>query len=155
MRAWPVAYEAFGKLDPFTVEGKARLVVGDQVRTSLRWSLVGCDFYAVNFDTMARLLSHVVGEAMEGEEVKKVGKRIWTLTRMFNVREGFSRKDDTIPPRISMDPLPDGNAKGRVVREEDFQRMLDEYYSLCGWDSDGRPTRDTLDELGLSDLVRL
>lgn len=154
MRAWPVAYEAFGKLDPFTTEGKAQLVVKDQMRTSLRWSLVGCDFYAVNFDTMAMLLSHVMEEPMATEDLKKVGRRIWNLTRIFNVREGFSRKHDAIPPRISTDPLPDGNPKGRVVREEEFQRMLDEYYKLWGWDLDGRPTRETLRELGLNDLVQ-
>jgi aldehyde:ferredoxin oxidoreductase len=52
-----------------------------------------------------------------------------------------------------LDPLPDGNPKGKVVPEQDFQKMLTDYYRLWGWDEQGRPTRETLRELDLEDLV--
>lgn len=75
------------------------------------------------------------------------------MTRLFNNREGFSRKDDSIPPRIRLDPLPEGNTKGKVVTQQDFEKMLTEYYRLWGWDDEGRPTREIIQELGLTDLV--
>ena len=80
-------------------------------------------------------------------------RRIWNLTRMFNVREGFSRKDDTMPPRMYLDPLPVGRPKNKVVTKEAFEKMLSEYYEIQGWDTDGRPTRETLITLGLGDIV--
>jgi len=81
--------------------------------------------------------------------MKVIGERIWNLIRMFNVREGFTRKDDTLPYRISNDPLQEGKADGHVVKPEDFNKMLDEYYKLREWDSEGRPTTKKLKELGL------
>ncbi len=152
-RAWPVTYDAFGKLDPFTVEGKAELVVSDQIRTSLKWSTTMCDFLAANLDLVARLLNAACETNYTEESIKTVGKRIWTLTRLFNLREGFSRRDDSIPPRVYLDPLPEGNPKGKVLPEQDFQRMLSEYYRLLGWDDQGRPTRETLRELDLEDIT--
>ena len=152
-RAWPVGYDAFGKLDPFTTEGKAELVQKDQIRTSLKWSVTMCDFLPANFSLVARLVNAACETNYTEDTIKLVGKRIWTLTRLFNLREGFSRKNDSMPPRTYLDPLPEGNPKGKVVPEQDFQRMLSEYYRLFGWDDQGRPTPETLHELGLEELV--
>jgi aldehyde:ferredoxin oxidoreductase len=153
-RAWPVGYEAFGKIDPFTVESKAELVQKDQIRTSLKWSTTMCDFLAADLKLTARLLNAACETDYTEESVKTVGKRIWTLTRLFNLREGFSRRDDSIPPRVYLDPLPEGNPKDKVVPEQDFQRMLSEYYRLYGWDDRGRPSQETLRELDLAELTR-
>ena len=84
--------------------------------------------------------------------MKTMGKRIWTLARLFNVREGFSKKEDTMPPRMYLDPLPDGNA-GKVVTMQDFEDMLTEYYQLWGWDDQGKPKTSTIHELGLTELA--
>ncbi len=81
--------------------------------------------------------------------MKVIGERIWNLIRMFNVREGLTRKDDTIPYRIANDPLKGGKADGHVVTLEDLNKMLDEYYKLRGWDKEGRPTKEKLKELKL------
>jgi aldehyde:ferredoxin oxidoreductase len=152
-RAWPVTYDAFGKLNPFTAEGKAELVVNDQIRTSLKWSTTMCDFLAANLNLVARLLNAACDTNYSEESIKIVGRRIWTLTRLFNLREGFSRKDDSMPPRLYLDPLPEGNPKGKVLPEQDFQTMLSEYYRLFGWDDQGRPTLETIRELALQDLT--
>ena len=152
-RAWPVGYDAFGKMDPFTLQGKAELVQTDQIRTSVKWSATMCDFLAANLELTARLLNAACETNYTEETVKKVGKRIWTLTRLFNNREGFSRKDDSIPPRVYLDSLPEGNPKGKVVPHSEFEKSLTEYYGLWGWDEQGRPTKATLEELELSDLV--
>ena len=151
-RAWPVGYEAFGKIDPFTTEGKAELVQKDQIRTSLKWSAVMCDFLAADLDLIARLLNAACETNYAKDNIAVVGKRIWTLARLFNLREGFGRKDDSVPMRVYLDPLPDGNPKGKVVPKDGFQRMLSEYYGLFGWDEEGRPTRETLHELDLENL---
>ena len=153
-RAWPVAYDAFGKMDPFTLEGKAELVQTDQIRTSVKWSATMCDFLAANLELTAKLLNAVCETNYTEETIKTVGKRIWTLTRLFNNREGFTRKDDSIPPRVSLDPLPEGNPKGKVIPESEFEKALTEYYGLWGWDDQGRPTKATLEALGLGDLAR-
>jgi len=153
MRAWPVGYEAFGKLDPFTPEGKAQLVVNDQNFSSIKFSLIGCDFYSIGYPTMARLYYLVTGIEVSEEKLKLIGERIWNLVRAFNVREGFTRKDDTIPPRITRDPLISGPAKGHVVSMEDFTKMLDEYYDLRGWSKIGIPTRKKMEELGLAEIA--
>ena len=68
---------------------------------------------------------------------------------MFNIREGFSRKDDTLPYRTLNEPLPDGPAKGQCIGEENLNRMLDEYYLARGWDLTGTPTEETLKKYDL------
>ena len=70
-----------------------------------------------------------------------------TLQRLFNVREGITRKDDTLPDRFTKEPMPRGPAKGQVV---ELDVMLDEYYSYRKWDLEtGIPRKETLRELGL------
>ncbi|KPV63156.1 MAG: Tungsten-containing aldehyde ferredoxin oxidoreductase [Candidatus Bathyarchaeota archaeon BA1] len=78
-----------------------------------------------------------------------------TLTRAFNVREGLSRKDDHLPQRIMNEPTPKGHATGckAFISTEDFEQCLDKYYSLRGWDQNGKPTHKTLVELKLEDAA--
>jgi aldehyde:ferredoxin oxidoreductase len=154
LRAWPVAADAYGSQDPWSPEGKAAICVEDQTRTSVKWSFIFCDFYSVNFPNMAKYYSAVTGVQSSEEHLRKVGRRIWNLTRAFNVREGFTRKDDTMPERMGKEPLQDGKPKGHVVPRADFEKMLSEYYKLWGWDDQGRPTKKALDEVGLGDIVK-
>jgi aldehyde:ferredoxin oxidoreductase len=150
LRAWPAASDAFGKLDPFTTEGKAQLVIDDQNKYAAKWSTILCDFYAVGYPNMAKLFSAATGWNTSEDDLKLIGERIWNLIRMYNLREGLTRKDDNIPDRISKDPIAEGKAKGHVVTREDFEKMLNEYYQLRGWDKEGRPTKQKLAQLGLS-----
>jgi len=82
----------------------------------------------------------------------KVAERIYNIERAFNIREGFGRKDDSLPQRILTEELQKGAAKGQRVRKQDA--FLDQYYDLRGWDRNGIPTEKKLKELGLGDLVR-
>jgi len=81
----------------------------------------------------------------------EIGERIYTIERMFNAREGFTRKDDALPERFFKEPTPIGLpiVKGRKIDRERFNMMLDEYYVLHGWDNKGVPTKETLEKLGL------
>ncbi len=86
-----------------------------------------------------------VGISMGREEFQKVGERIYNLTRMFSVREGVSRKDDYLPARMYESRR---DTEWKITRE-DFDKLLDNYYELRGWDKNGVPTKETLKSLGL------
>jgi aldehyde:ferredoxin oxidoreductase len=79
------------------------------------------------------------------------GERIYTIERMFNIREGFSRGDDTLPERYFKEPTPLGFpiAKGKKIDRERFEKMLDEYYKLHGWNRNGEPKVEPLKRLSL------
>ncbi len=92
------------------------------------------------------LVNAATGADYSLEELCRVGERIVNTERLWLNRAGFSRAQDTLPPRITSEPLPQGPAKGMVCHLEE---MLPEYYRLRGWDQQGRPTPAKLQELGL------
>ena len=95
------------------------------------------------------IFNSVTGWNMTLADLARIGERTINLCRAFNTREGFSRKDDTLPERFS-DPLPDGPYRGQKITNEELQSMLDNYYELRGWDREtGIPTTAKLRELGL------
>jgi aldehyde:ferredoxin oxidoreductase len=98
----------------------------------------------------ASLMEAVTGIDFTPEEVAQVGERVNNLARAFNVREGFARADDRFPERLMTEPLKSGASKGQLISEEDLKVMLDEYYTVRGWNLDtGIPSREKLVELGL------
>ena len=150
MRAWAVAQDAFGELDPFTFDKKAEIVKDLQDLNSVKWSLIICDFWLANFSDMARLLEPALGRKYSEEELRLIGERIWNLSKLFNVREGFKRLDDTLPYRVFNEPLRGGKTDGKIVPREEFEKSLREYYRLRGWDEEtGMPKEETLKRLGL------
>jgi aldehyde:ferredoxin oxidoreductase len=76
----------------------------------------------------------------------KIGERIYNLERLFNVKAGLSRKDDTLPKRFLTEPLSEGLSKGRTVP---LDSMLEDYYRLRDWDETGAPSKAKLEELGI------
>jgi aldehyde:ferredoxin oxidoreductase len=74
-------------------------------------------------------------------------ERVYNLERCFNIREGFARKDDTLPQRFYAEPLKGGARDGEVVRKPDT--IIDKYYEARGWDNNGIPTAATLGRLEL------
>jgi aldehyde:ferredoxin oxidoreductase len=91
---------------------------------------------------------HLTGRDVSIEEGLKVGEKVINLSRAFNAREGFGRKDDTMPQRFLAEPVNGGPQDG--ARVEDFDAMLDEYYAEAGFDIEsGWPTRAKLEELEL------
>jgi aldehyde:ferredoxin oxidoreductase len=137
MRAWPAAMEAYGDLDPFTVEGKAQLVMDMQNSNAVKFSLVLCDFWATGENTMAEVLNLITGADYTAEELLVIGERVVNLARAFNNREGFTAASDKLPDRIFNEALKSGVTEGKKIPREDFDRMLSEYYRLRGWDKDG------------------
>jgi aldehyde:ferredoxin oxidoreductase len=103
---------------------------------------------------LSRIYSAFTGIDTTPEELMESGERIFNLFKAYAVRQGQSRKDDTLPDRFFEEPLPDGPAKGAVLSRETLNRVLDEYYELRGWDKEtGIPTGQKLIELGLDDIA--
>jgi aldehyde:ferredoxin oxidoreductase len=99
----------------------------------------------------ADLLAGVTGFDFTAEEIHKAGERINNLAAAFNCREGFSRRDDTLPERLMSEPVPGGASKGHFISRQELDLMLDEYYAARGWDREtGAPSRAKLEELGLA-----
>lgn len=101
------------------------------------------------YDDIATVYSLVTGIPMTAEEMGQVGERISNLARVFNIREGLTRSDDSLPERIKTDPIPSGVAKGSITTQKDLDIMLDGYYEARGWTPMGVPTKAKLEELGL------
>ena len=151
LRGYTVSVEHFGnpvKLDPFTTEEKPYWLSIMQNTTSFVDSAGICLFSTFDMDPgtdVMAMLSEVWGENMGSpEDMLKIGERVWNLERLFNNAAGLTRADDSLPPRITSEPLTEGASKGHVV---DLQPMLDEYYQLRGWDAQGQPTAAKLQEL--------
>lgn len=156
-----VAYEeVFGvpvKIDPLKAEGKGPLVKRFQDAFALIDSAGLCVFLAVRYvftkeemifpTVLAELMRLTTGMDYTPEEVLKAGERVYNLERLFLIEAGTGGHDDTLPPRMLHEPLPDGPAKGRVV---ELDKMLVEYYAARGWDEQGNPTPEKLAELGLA-----
>jgi len=151
MTTYPIAEEAWGDLDPFTFEGKARLVAEGQNSQFAKFSMGICDFWPITSETIGRLFEATYGGSWPEEKVDKTGERIFNLQRMFNVMAGFTRKEDRLPDRFYKETLPTGPPKGIEMPEQAFNTTLEEYYSLRGWDKQGRPTVETLTRLGIEE----
>ena len=88
-----------------------------------------------------------MGSNIGNEELTKGSERIWNLGRVFNVMAGFCRKDDTLPERLFTDPLPEGPLEGKVLPKKEFEAALSEYYHLRGWNQEGIPSKQRLEEI--------
>ncbi len=144
--------ELKGAVDPFTENGKGASIAQVQKEQALEDSLIACTFGNSGLDLpmYAELLAAATGiEAFESpDNLLQIGERIICMERFFNVREGFNRKDDSLPRRMVSEPLGNaGPSTGQVVKNLD--RLLDEYYEALGYTKDGVPTIEKLKELGI------
>jgi aldehyde:ferredoxin oxidoreductase len=139
-------------IDRFANQGKAGIVANHQNTAAVIDSLVVCKFVnlAVSVEFFARQLSAVSGLDFTADDLMKVGERTWNLERLYNLREGFTKADDTLPNRMLTEPIAEGPSKGHTVR---LDGMLTEYYQFRGWDENGVPKRSKLQELGLDTLL--
>ncbi len=141
-RALPIEREAFDSdWDP---ERAAAAVIREQDQRSVLWCLVVDDFVGDAFEDLGAEWLDAIGLDTDGD-LATVGERVWTLTRLFNVREGVSRADDELPAKLQ-EPLDSGPNAGAAIDTESFDAMLDEYYSQRGWDATaGPPPRQSSD----------
>ena len=145
--------------DNTTTDGKPEFAVHNQHFTAVGDSLTQCRFVSERgFGSMLnehypRMINAVTGWNLSLEDVERIGERIWNLERAFNVREGVGRRQDVLPHRVMHEPVPEGMHQGMHCPPDELGGMLDEYYALRGWTTDGVPTAERLHSLELAGLV--
>jgi aldehyde:ferredoxin oxidoreductase len=113
-----------------------------------------CQFYCYDYQQMAEALSGVTGVEYSIHDILDVGARAQTLSRLFNLREGFTADDDGLPRRV-MRAFESGPLAGIEISDEDLAWSKSRYYEMMGWEPDsGAPTQECLLRLGLDSLVR-
>jgi aldehyde:ferredoxin oxidoreductase len=154
LRGWPAT------TDPPIDSGLDMVESMIQSRTEkiLRDSLIVCHFtfrLPLVLSQMITLLNAASGLNYTESDIALYAQRVETLSRLFNIREGASRKDDVLPQRF-WEPETHGPREGMVsyINKEDFDACLDKFYELRGWDINGSPTDETLKLLGLSNMVK-
>jgi aldehyde:ferredoxin oxidoreductase len=147
-----------GRVDRFKAErGRGKMVVDLEDLYCVIDSLILCKFsrgiWNGPYEDMARIYSLVTGMPVEASELRRAGERISNLGRLYNLREGLRRSDDTVPPRVMSLPIPDGVAEGSRVTRKELDLLLDDYYEARGWTRDGVPKPEKLRELGLEQYL--
>jgi aldehyde:ferredoxin oxidoreductase len=103
----------------------------------------------IHFDDVLLSIKAGSGWDMSADEALTIGERGTNMARVFNAREGFSRKDDVLPERL-FQGLENGALQGESMPREEFEEALTILYGIKGWDPDtGLPTRSKLEELSL------
>jgi aldehyde:ferredoxin oxidoreductase len=151
LRSYTVSSEILGipeKTDPLATDGKPALVKAFQDATAAVDSAGICVFttFAWTLDDIAPQVDAACEGGWTSERLLELGERVWNMERVFNMKAGFTAKDDNLPPRLVQEPAKTGPAEGLV---NGLAKMLPEYYELRGWTSDGVPTNETLSRLAL------
>ncbi|MBN1693725.1 MAG: aldehyde ferredoxin oxidoreductase family protein [Dehalococcoidales bacterium] len=144
------------KVDRNAIKGKGRLTKWNQDTRAVTCDCATmCAFLldmavpAVACQNTADLINAAAGTDFTSAEIEKIGERLNNTARLFNIAEGFTRKDDTFPKRILTESIKAGASKGQLISQKDLDEMLDEYYMERGWDKNGKPTPAKLKELGI------
>jgi len=149
--------EMAGTVDPLTEEGKGASIIQAQKEQAIEDSLIACSFgnSGLDFQKYSEFLLAATGikEFADVANLMEVGERIICLERCFNIREGFRRKDDTLPKRMFSEPLRQaGPAENQTV--EKLDKLLDEYYEAAGYTKEGIPTAKKLKDLGIEEAIK-
>lgn len=148
-----LGYWSPGKdMDRHAIKGKAKMTKHYQDYCAWAYDSLGFCYFLL-MDTpeqdVVDLLESATGVDFGGvDALNKIGERIFTLERLFNLKAGLSAKDDSLPKRFLKEPMPEGPSKGQVFEQD---QILPEYYKLRGWDENGVPGRDKLKELNILD----
>jgi len=157
VRGYLISPEILGlpeKLDRFSIEGKAAWVKIFQDLTAAIDSLGLCLFtsFAMGAEDYSDLYNAVCGTDCSATLLLEAGERIWNIEKLFNIDSGLSVADDTLPKRLLEDGIVDGPSKGNI---HSLAELLPEYYALRGWDENGIPTDERLEQLGVIGEVSL
>ena len=132
LRATFYKAELSGMMDPDQIEGKAEMVIDFEDRHTLFDSLIVCRFFRdlYPWDILSLIIRGTTGMDLDRKQLQRLAWNITNKAREFNLREGMSKADDTLPKRFFEEKLEDS---GKVLLKSDFTRMLSDYYSLKGW----------------------
>lgn len=156
-RSWAITYDLDVGRDSYGDNKVDRVIYLQHLRPL--FDMLGvCRFHWVELgmdpNLYAEAYSAVTGKEFTLDELLKKSERVWNLTRAMAVlRKGISAKDDMLPERDFADPIPSGKTAGMKLDKQKFGSMLQTYYRKRGWDTEGRPTREKLNELGLTEAA--
>ncbi|MEM2242018.1 MAG: aldehyde ferredoxin oxidoreductase C-terminal domain-containing protein, partial [Candidatus Bathyarchaeia archaeon] len=98
--------------------------------------------------TMAEIIAAVTGWKISMVELERIAERIFTMARLFNIREGFTSEDDNLPPRF-FQPKIDGSLFGRALDPDKMEKAKRYYYMIMGWNEKGIPLSEKIQELDI------
>jgi aldehyde:ferredoxin oxidoreductase len=135
------------------IEGTA-IIARNAALTNTAIDIIGACAFAslsLSLDEFAVLINAVTGLSHSAGTLERIAWRTLTLERVFNLRTGFTDRDDWLPERFYTESL---EIEGRtlVCSREAFSQMHREYYHAMGWDGSGRPTEETIRQLGMEYL---
>jgi len=133
LRATFYKAELSGMMAPEQIEGKAKLLIDFEDRHTLFDSLILCRFFRdlYGWEELSLLINATTGLGLDKEQLQKMAHHITNKAREFNLREGMTKADDTLPKRFFEEKLEDS---GKVLPKSEFDKMLSDYYELKGWD---------------------
>ncbi|MCK5560227.1 MAG: aldehyde ferredoxin oxidoreductase family protein [Thermoplasmata archaeon] len=145
-------YWKFKGVDRLSAENKGEEIKAMEDFVTIYDCLGICKFSRKIYylEQMQELLEVVTGFKFTEDELMTIGERLTNLKRLFNLREGITRKDDKLPKRILSEPIPEGVSKGHYIKPEEAEMMIGDYYRVRGWDEEGVPTEAKLEELGIT-----
>jgi aldehyde:ferredoxin oxidoreductase len=124
--------ELSGMIPPAAIEGKAAMLIDFEDRATIFDTLIFCrffrDFYL--WDELREVVKVTVGLNLSKEELQAIAAEVTNLVRSYNLREGMTEADDTLPQRFFTEPLPE---TGSIMKGEDFAKLKNDYYKLRGW----------------------
>lgn len=155
-RAWAITYDIQTGRDRYDEDKVKRVIYLQHVRP-LFDCLGTCRFQwletELDLDYYARFYTATTGVKVTVDDLLLASERIYNLTRAISIREGLTSKEDGLPERVFMDPVPEGTIKGATLDKDKFKKMIQTYYKLRSWDEKGIPTQRKLEELGLKDMA--
>jgi aldehyde:ferredoxin oxidoreductase len=139
LRATFYKAELSGMIPSDQMKGKAKLFIEFEDRFNIHDSLILCRFYRDiywDWNYLSTIVEVTTGLKLDENQLRKISSNIQNGTRRFNLREGITAKDDTLPNRFFDEPL---GKEGKIIRREELQKMLQDYYTLRGWSDEGVP----------------
>jgi aldehyde:ferredoxin oxidoreductase len=155
LRAYPISYEILRKpvaMDRFETSGKARIIKISEDQNAVIDSLTACKFlfFAASLEEYAKAFTGITGLTTSAQDLLKIGERIYYHERLMNARNGFKGKDDDLPRRFFTEPGTGGEGISiPPIGREDFLKARADYYKIRGLDSEGLPTKDKCEALGI------
>jgi len=152
LRAWTPGFETSEESNPHTTDGKSEWVVNAQNQSTAHDATGLCLFVAFvggELEKFLPLVAAATGIPYTVEDFVKIGERTWNLERLWNLKAGLTRADDSLPQRLLKEAHKEGPSAGVTVN---LDAMLPVYYEHRGWTADGVPTSERLTELGLASL---
>ena len=131
--------ELEGAIPPEQIEGKAEMFTDYEDRMNIFDTLILCRFNRsiYQWEDLSESIKLATGRSLSTAELREIAADIATMTRQFNVNEGWQLQDDLLPKRLHDEPLPSGHS----ITAEEMNYMLNDYYKLRGWNSQGVPEK--------------